>query len=339
MRSRQVEKAFKFPKVKSDCVRLHLNENAQILPNSFIRNLRNKVEKTLLGTYPSVEELQVQITTYVGVEKENILITPGSDQAIELIFENYFENKKLALQIPSFLAYEHLGKIYGTEVNGIPYQEFAFNKEIAIQALENSHGIALSNPGNPLGASIPQEDLEEIASIARKENKICVFDEAYYEFGKETFVSKLHEYSNVIILRTFSKAFGLAGLRIGYVVADKEIVEELKKLQLPSPISSFAILAASLALREKDFSKKREEILKKKEKFEKELEKCDFSILETKTNFSNIFVDDPKFFAKALLEEGVAIMPLPDFSLVRVAVPEKPEKMAKLFKKVRDLQK
>lgn len=339
MRSKNITQAFTFPSVPEKCVRLHLNESKEVLPQGFLKKLRNEVKDTLLGTYPSISTLRQQVAEYAGVEEGQVLITAGSDQGIELLMENYFEGKKLALQEPSFLAYKHLAEKYKVNIQSVEYQDFIFSLDHALQALEVADGIALSNPGNPIGIKIEQEDLETVAQAAQKQNKICIFDEAYFEFLEESFISKINTFENVVLLRTFSKAFGLAGLRVGYLIASKEKVAELQKLQLPCPISSFAILAASTALKSKEsFNKTREKVIKNKILFESLLKENNFELIETCTNFSNIRLKDPQAFANELRNMGVVVMPLQEIGLIRVAIPAKPKKIVKAFIKVRDLQ-
>lgn len=337
MRSKKIDKPFIFPEISQTCVRLHLNESVEVLPNAYVRDLKKCLTKEVLGQYPESNKLRQQIAQYAGVTEDQVLITAGSDQAIELLLQNYFENQRVTLQEPAFLAYRHLAKKYDVEIQSLDIQNFSTAE--ALVALDNTAGIIISNPGNPIGARIEKDDLVTIATAAEQQNKLCIVDEAYFEFLGETLVPSVAFNKKLIILRTFSKAFGLAGLRVGYLIAHKDIIIELQKLLLPCPISSFALLAASRALlHQKEFVKKRALLKKKKLVFEDALLHFNFKVLPTYTNFSNISIDDPESFAKNLKNLGIAIMPIQKYGIIRASIPQDPKKIARVLKDVRDLQ-
>jgi len=169
---------------------------------------------------------------------ENILFTVGSLEGIDILLRTFCEPNKDTICIvhPAFSAYEHWGLIHNLEIKRIPLTGENLNT-FSIKDIMNINPkmVFICNPNNPIGTSLKSE---LIATLCESIDGLVVVDEAYIEFSDQTSsLSDLNKYKNLIILRTFSKAWGLAGVRCGIILADKHIIHTLRYVQLPFSIS------------------------------------------------------------------------------------------------------
>ena len=159
------------------------------------------------------------------ISSENLVFTAGSDQAIKNTFELFYEKNKNVITIdPTFAMVDIYCKIFKTKQIKIGYEK---NLKLRIDDIYKSINkktclVILANPNSPTGTLIKKNDLIKIIKKAQKFNAKVLLDEAYYEFSNYNFLSKIKIYKNLIIIRTFSKIFGFAGLRSGYVVSNKK---------------------------------------------------------------------------------------------------------------------
>lgn len=194
--------------------------------------------------YPdaSQSELRSLIAEYVGVGPEHIIGTAGADQLLELVIRLFVDpGDEVITCIPSFGVVQFLTRLCG----GIPIElprddHFNIQVETIINSIsQKTKLIYLCTPNNPTGNLIPREHIIEIL----KTGVPVIIDEAYFEFSKETMVSALGQFSNMIIMRTFSKWAGLAGFRLGYGITSSEIVSHLMSIRLPFNVATPALLA------------------------------------------------------------------------------------------------
>lgn len=215
--------------------------------------------------YPdsSCTALKAAISKYTGIGTSSIGVGNGSDELIYVLLQTFIEPEDaIALYNPSFSMY----KIYGN-VCGARIWEYELDQDFRIKLDEFITGIQkekpkivfLCNPNNPTGSRL---ELGELEQLLKSTTGIVVVDEAYYEFSGVTASKLLLEYENLIILRTFSKAFGLAGLRIGYMLASPEVISYIDRVRSPFNVNAFAQLAAEVALENLDLVSERTEIIK-----------------------------------------------------------------------------
>ena len=192
-----------------------------------------------LNEYPpgGYRELHAAAAGYVGVSPEQIVLGAGSDSLIHLIARTYLGAGRQAaiIDLPTYSLYGIAGQIEGAEVVGCSLEQAP---EAAV--------IWICNPHNPLGSVYPCEQIAQLAK--RRPEAIVVIDEAYFEYGAETMVPFLGEAPNCVVLRTLSKAFGFAALRVGYAVCAEEVATELRKRSEPAPISAPSARIAAAAL-------------------------------------------------------------------------------------------
>ena len=207
--------------------------------------LKNKIH-----IYPAYEKFLEELSNYVGVNSEKLLLTNGSDQAVDIIFRCILESDdEIKMVQPGFAMFSQVAGTIGCLIKGPQFNsDFSFPHEKLISSISKNSGlIVVINPNNPTGTSVSQDQIEDLL-ISFPKIPLLV-DEAYYEFTGKTSVPLIEKYPNLIVIRTFSKALGLPGLRLGYVVAQSDFINHLKKIRGPYDVNVVAVLAASRQLR------------------------------------------------------------------------------------------
>lgn len=228
-------------------VKLDAMENPYDLPDEIKEFLKEKITGFNRYPDPQANKLREVVASYVGVNKEEILIGNGSDELILYILLT-FKSNQVVYPTPTFTMYKILTQIANATPIGIPLTDgFELNDEEILKVTKDTPSIIfIAYPNNPTGNCFSKEKVLRI--VEELPSSLVIIDEAYFEFSKETFLSLIDSYPQVIILRTFSKAFGLAGLRIGYLIANPEIVNELFKVKLPYNLNSFSQSVAACVM-------------------------------------------------------------------------------------------
>ncbi|WP_244227749.1 pyridoxal phosphate-dependent aminotransferase [Streptococcus suis] len=221
------------------------NENRIIdwafLPQETLENL----DVSQLSFYGdnTYSELIEKYATYLGVNPKQVTVGVGSDHLIHMIVSTFMEKDDTFLTVnPDFFMYETYNHMHGSRFEAIDLEEkndtlvLPVEKLLARAEEVKAKIIMLSNPNNPSSVAYSLEDLEKLAISFKG---LLVVDEAYIEFANvESFISRLQQFDNVLVLRTLSKAFGLAGLRVGFAVGSEELIYELDKVIPPFSLSN-----------------------------------------------------------------------------------------------------
>ncbi|HHT7813907.1 TPA: pyridoxal phosphate-dependent aminotransferase [Streptococcus suis] len=231
------------------------NENRIIdwafLPQETLENLDvNQLSFYGDNTY---SELIEKYVAYLGVNPKQVTVGVGSDHLIHMIVSTFMEKDDTFLTVnPDFFMYETYNHMHGSRFETIDLEEkndtlvLPVEKLLARAEELKAKIIMLSNPNNPSSVAYSLEDLEKLAISFKG---LLVVDEAYIEFANvESFISRLQQFDNVLVLRTLSKAFGLAGLRVGFAVGSEELIYELDKVIPPFSLSNLTAKMAALAL-------------------------------------------------------------------------------------------
>jgi len=236
--------------------------------------------------YPdNYESLQEKIAEVTGTKKGNVVLGSGSDELIQIICETFLEpGKKVLAFSPTFSEYELISTKMGAEtIKENLEQNFSFNCKRFLERVPEAELVFLCTPNNPTGTEISTGDIEQVLQSTEKP---VIVDEAYYEFSGKTAVGLLKKYPNLIVLRTFSKAYGLASLRIGYALANEELAGYMQKARLPFNVSGIARDAAEAALGDSKFLERTLRTVKEGKKTLKEkLEKAGFKVYPSGGNF------------------------------------------------------
>ncbi|CYU10085.1 histidinol-phosphate aminotransferase family protein [Streptococcus suis] len=231
------------------------NENRIIdwafLPQETLENLDvNQLSFYGDNTY---SELIEKYATYLGVNPKQVTVGVGSDHLIHMIVSTFMEKDDTFLTVnPDFFMYETYNHMHGSRFETIDLEEkndtlvLPVEKLLARAEEVKAKIIMLSNPNNPSSVAYSLEDLEKLAISFKG---LLVVDEAYIEFANvESFISRLQQFDNVLVIRTLSKAFGLAGLRVGFAVGSEELIYELDKVIPPFSLSNLTAKMAAVAL-------------------------------------------------------------------------------------------
>jgi histidinol-phosphate aminotransferase len=290
-------------------VKLASNENNYGPSPKVVEGLRGRVGRVYMYPYRDLD-VREALAGYVGVGVEGIVLGNGSDELIDLVVRAF--KPPVAGHYPTFLEYPAYTRIYGEEYVSVPLNDdFSFNAEVFIREAGRANLLFLCTPNNPTGTIIEREDIIKVVETGR----IVVVDEAYYEFCGSTVVDLIPEYGNLIVLRTLAKAFGLAGLRVGYAVCNPDVAGVLGKVKPPFNVNCLAHEAVLLALGDLEYMHDTVERLKAdRGMLVRELSKR-FRVVPSHTNF--VLVDVSPFtaqeFFERMLEQGIVVRPFGSF--------------------------
>lgn len=284
----------------------------------FLDNCENNFGSPLgLGyeRYPSSSQSKVKeaIAAYKNLNSNQVAIGNGSDELIDLLIRCFCEPKQDNILIcePTFGMFKVYAQLNNVEVLNAPLSKetFLFDEQLILKTITaNTKLIFICTPNNPTGTSVSIEQLRTIASIF---NGIIVVDEAYIDFSeKQSAVEIINNYPNILVLQTFSKAWGLSALRVGVAYGDTSIIEILNKVRPPFNINSNSQELILNALKKSSIKDTLvESILKQKIVLENELQQLPFvkNITESDANFLLIEVTDANKICSYLLEKNILI--------------------------------
>jgi histidinol-phosphate aminotransferase len=236
---------------RSTFLRLDLSESLASPSLNVREAISSLAASSFFTSYPNEIAFYPLLAQYTGVAPSQHLLTNGSDHAIQIVLRAFLRPGDLVLiSEPTFPMYAHVARTLGGNTTSVPLGvDMVFDVDAYISGFcDRVRLLVLVNPNNPTGTDMQILDIRII--LAAYPNIPVVVDEAYFEYSGNTAVSLLSEYDNLIILRSFSKAFGLAGLRLGYLLSAAETVQELWKLRQPFDVNSFALVAAAENLRD-----------------------------------------------------------------------------------------
>lgn len=257
LRFNQVKRAFEPFKDREGYYRLDRNEDPVGCDITIFNEWKNQLTVHDIAAYADSTQLIQKLSRWLQVSPDNLHITAGSDALIKTIFETYIDQGDLILlQNPSWRMYEVYASIYGAKMHHISYDEdLNFDIDSLTEALTSNEIrlLVLANPNQPTGTNIDFESLKHIIKLAQGRGTIVVVDEAYHLFSDISSASLVNDYDNLIIARTFSKAFGMAGLRIGYAVTHPDRIQDLMLLRPVTDSNSLALNFASYLLDRIDY--------------------------------------------------------------------------------------
>ena len=235
----------------SDCLLLDFNERTTPYGDVIKKALEKMLTEDKMQIYPEYGNVAKEIANYTKTKPQNIIITNGSDQAIDLVFRTFTKtNDEVIIPSPSFAMFYQCAKSVGNKIISPLYKgkNLSFPTQETLDKINsNTKLIIICNPNNPTGTLVSVKDIEAIIRKAPK--AVVLVDEAYAEFSGVTTIPLIKKYKNLIITRTFSKAFGLAALRIGYAIGNQKTLVEMMKVRGPYDINMPALCAAKAALK------------------------------------------------------------------------------------------
>lgn len=301
-----------------------------------------------LNRYPDggCYHLRRALSSRLGVAGNQIIFGNGSDEIIVMAVRAFVEkDDEVILAKPSFLIYEIASKIAGAKMKPVSLKNFRYDLSAMKKAVtKKTKVIFIGNPDNPASTYITQK---EVAAFLREIRRdiLVFFDEAYFEFVQKKdypdTIKLLKTFKNIIVSRTFSKMYGLAGLRIGYGIAQPEVVDLLNRVREPFNVNSLAQAAALACLKDEKYYQNIKFMLNAQRKYlYEELEKLGLKFVDGVTNFILIDVGrDSLRLSEALLKKGVIIRDmsfwgLKNFIRVTIGTPRENQKFIRALKAV-----
>lgn len=284
----------------------------------------------------SASAVRSAIGEWLGIDRASITVGCGSSGLLQQVFMTYVDaGDEVVFPYPSFEIYPIFCALFGAVDVRTPLVDHTFDLDAVAKAVtDKTKVVFLATPNNPTGTSIAMDDVATLLESIPKD-VIVVIDEAYREFNSPTFgdpVSLLESHRNVIVTRTFSKAFGLAGMRAGYGVCDPEIVQELDKVRLAFSVNNLAQAAMLAAIEHEDAAMANVRVLlEERQRCVSALTNAGVELPETHANFVFIPTGDATVdLAGALEKRGIVARPFPGIGLrVTVGTPEQNDRWLK----------
>lgn len=324
-------------------IKLASNENPLGPSPAAIKAVQTAVSSMHLYPDPGHFEMLQKVGLKWKIPTDRLAFGNGSDELIDLLCRIYCEPGQAVLTIPhAFAAYQVSAHANRARVI------VAKPEDIISTYQTNSSQIRLifiPNPNNPTGQYLNGTEVRKIVDALQNEEVLVVFDEAYNEFVRATdYISSMDfysQYSNVVVLRTFSKAYGLAGFRVGAMIGPKETVEVFNRVRKPFNVNELAQVALVAALQDDDFMRKTQEITwKGLDYFYKKLQQLGLPFLKSEGNFVlfDTLRDSSKVF-EALLKKGIILRPVKNYGFpthlrMSVGLPEENEAAMKALEEV-----
>lgn len=303
-----------------------------------------------LHRYPdgSCYYLKEKLSRHLGVPPEMVIVGNGSNEIIELLIRAYVKKgDEVVMADPSFAVYPIVTKASGAVAKIVPLKDFTHNlPAMADSITPRTRVVFVANPNNPTGTIVTKAQFDRFMKKVPGDVIVCV-DEAYFEFAQSTDFPDAMSYVKkgypLVVLRTFSKIYGLAGLRAGYGVAHPDIVDYMNRVRQPFNVNTLAQAAALAALDDRAHLEKTRKVNSAGLKYlYAKLEKLGLEYVPTEANFFLIRVGDGAFVYKGLLEKGVIVRPMksygmPDYIRVTVGLGAENRRFVRALKEVTGL--
>jgi len=324
-----------------DVVKLASNENPIGTSPAVAQAIRENADRAHLYPDDSMFELKAALGEKYGVKDENIIIGAGSDQVLEFISRALLnENESVLMSAVTFAMYEIYAKQMGAKIYRTASWEHKYDEFMEAYHMHKPKIVYICTPNNPTGDATSKEEVLKIIEAISKETLVVV-DGAYMEYAAAKDAryaiapNDLLGYENVIYLGTFSKAYGLGGMRVGYGIAQAELIGELYKMRPPFNISTLSLAAAIEASKDEEFVTEsialHQEQIKRYERFARE---NGLGYIESYTNFITYLFDeklDSTKISDALLKRGVIIRNLASYGMNAVRITVGTERQNDIF--------
>lgn len=267
-------------------VRLDFNENT-FACSPRVQEALGRISRGDLTRYPEREPLEQRVAEPLGLAPAQVLLTNGVDEAIHVLCQTYLDaGTEILLPVPTYSMYEVYASGTAARVITVPAEAgFHFPLERLLAAVTPATRlIAIANPNSPTGQAVSREDLIHVIEAAPQ--AAVLVDEAYYHFFGETVLDLIGRVPNVIVARTFSKAYGLAGLRMGVLCAAEEQMHWMRRAISPYSVNSVALACLRAALEDEGYLRWYvEEVLASRTQFEAALQRLEVPFWPSKANF------------------------------------------------------
>ncbi|MBW2975580.1 histidinol-phosphate transaminase [Candidatus Woesearchaeota archaeon] len=292
-------------------LRLDFNENTIGCSPKVLSAVRN-ITGEEIASYPEYGRFKARLADFLKVKPGQVMITNATDEAIMVLMKAYIDKgDEVILPVPTFAMFKFYAQIREAKITEILYEEdFRFPAKQVLNAInKKTRLVVLCNPNNPTGSLIDRKDIISITEKALENNSLVLVDEAYYQYSKAECLDLVERYDNLVIIRTFSKAYGMGGLRLGYAVSNKEIIKNLLKVCSPYSVNVVSMAAAKAAMEDTDFVKSYvKEVKRAKKIIYEEMDKLKIKTYPTSANFLIAkFPKRAKEVEEKLREKGILV--------------------------------
>jgi len=276
---------------------LDKNENIDPLLGKTIKDIINKVSESALF-YPENKNIYTLLAKIENIDKSNIIFTHGSDGGIRSIFQLLIKSgDSVLITDPTFAMYDVYCKIYQAKKVKVSYElssnQLTIDYTKTLKEIKKNRVklFCLPNPDSPSGVFHNSKFIDKAVNLLSKNNGYLLIDEAYYPFYNSTWIQKIKKYENLFIVRSFSKSFGVAGLRIGYIASSSNLIDKLNLIKPMYEVSSLSLeVAYSLLKKINKVHASIKRLNKGKNYFENFFKKKGYKVLKTEGNFSHILL-------------------------------------------------
>ncbi len=320
-----------------DILDFSANINPLGLPVRLKKLIKENLSEILHYPDPECKLLKKKISQYLNLNPKEIIIENGSTPLIYLFIQAFALQRALIL-VPTFSEYERAIRIQGAKIRFFLLKEkdnFRFELRKFVKFMDGVDSLFLCNPNNPIGSIIPQEELMEIVKLSKRRNIFLFLDEAFIDYQEKESLKKAIG-KNLFILRSFTKFFAIPGLRLGYGIGNKRLIQRLDKIRVPWSVNSLAQIAGGFLLDDGEFIKKSRKFMEKERFFLfNELAKIPgLKPFPSTTNFILIKIKSlsASHLQRELLKKGILIRDCSnirglDNSFIRVAVKNRKENL------------
>ncbi|BAZ12385.1 histidinol-phosphate aminotransferase [Calothrix sp. NIES-4071] len=268
----------------TNIIKLNTNENPYP-PSSKAMSVLQRVDSELLRRYPDpyANEFRQAVSDALGVPREWIIVGNGSDEILNVLIRACCDGaRKVVYPMPTYVLYRTLSAIQPAEAVEIPYGE-DFKLPLEELVAENGAVTLIASPNSPDGHAVPIDDLR---SLAGRLSGILAIDEAYVDFAEESALTLLNEFENIILLRTLSKGYSLAGLRLGFGIANPKLLEALFKVKDSYNIDAIACMVGAAAMRDQVYIQEcAQKVKSSRTKLALSLKQLGFKVWNSQANF------------------------------------------------------
>jgi histidinol-phosphate aminotransferase len=301
--------AYRPPLAGRQGLRLDFNESTVGCSPRVLARLRS-LNAEVLAKYPERESAEAQVARFLGLDSSQVLLTNGVDEAIHLVCSTFLEAGDEALiVVPTFAMFGISAAAEGANViEVLAGENFSFPlQDLLGRISERTRFVAVANPNNPTGAAVPRDLLLQIAQAAP--NAAVLVDEAYFEFHGETVIDQIGRLPNLFVARTFSKAYGLAGLRCGILAGPAQQMGAVRRGASPYNVNAVALAVLPEALKDQTYVERyAAQVRHNREVLEQELETLGLQYWSSHANFVLVRIGEAHArFVKALRARGILV--------------------------------
>ncbi len=303
-------------------VKLNQNENPHDFPEDLKEETFRCYRARKWSRYPDFvpDSLRDRLAEFAGWHKDGVLVGNGSNELLQATLMVLIKSRtRVAIPSPTFTVYGLISSILGAKIVDIPLnRDMSYSADRLIEKSEEARAgvLIINTPNNPTGSALSEEEIERILD---RYSGYVILDEAYYEFCGRSGFRSLEKHPKLIITRTFSKAMGMAGLRVGYLLAHPDLAAQISKAKLPYNINQFSLTAAEVALENIDrFQPAIDAVLKERNRLGMQLARLpEIKVYPSEANFFLIEVPmEPQVIFNDLYRQGILIRDVSSYPML-----------------------